>query len=344
MAVVATGFFDGVHLGHRSVIDTLLSEARRRGEQSVIVTFWPHPRTVLQDDARSLRLLNSLGEKKALLLGLGVDRVEVLDFSRNLSRLTAEQYLRDVLVSKLGATAVVLGYDNRFGSDGLSRPALVTLAEGLGLNVIECEAKSSQCGSSPLKTSDSVGPLPSDDGPLPLMLPRVAQFSEGTAASAETRPISSTRIRKALEAGDVEGAGAMLGYRYMLHGVVVAGNRLGRTIGFPTANMQLYEPLKLVPANGVYFVEVETLGGHFLGMTNIGVKPTVTGAGVRTIETHIFDFDELIYGLDITVRFIARVRDERKFASLDELRGQLEADRELCREMGRKNPREALNQ
>ena len=128
----------------------------------------------------------------------------------------------------------------------------------------------------------------------------------------------------------MQAAADMLGYRYGLHGVVVAGNHLGRSIGFPTANMQLYEPLKLVPANGVYSVEVETLGSHYLGMTNIGVKPTVSGAGVRTIETNIFDFDELIYGLDLKVRFILKIRDEQRFASLDDLREQLVKDRDRC--------------
>jgi riboflavin kinase/FMN adenylyltransferase len=288
MAVVATGFFDGVHLGHRLVIDTLLRAAQERGEQSVVVTFWPHPRTVLQKDARELRLLSSLHEKRAMLSALGVDRVEVVDFSREFRSLTAEAYLREWVRDRLGGTAVVLGYDNRMGSDGLPHDAIVPLAQSLGLDVIECSAV-------------------------------------GT--------ISSTKIRAALEKGDVKAAEKMLGYRYGLHGVVVAGNRLGRTLGYPTANIQLYEPLKLVPANGVYLVEVETLGGHFYGMTNVGVRPTVSGAGARTIETHIFDFDELIYGLDLRLRFIAKIRDERRFESLDALKVQLAADEALCREM-----------
>ena len=128
----------------------------------------------------------------------------------------------------------------------------------------------------------------------------------------------------------MEEAAAMLGYAYRLHGVVVAGNRLGRTIGFPTANMQLYEPLKLVPANGVYQVAVETLGQSFTGMCNIGVRPTVGTGNARTIETHILDFDEDIYGLDITISFLRKVRDERRFDSLEDLRAQLEKDREFC--------------
>ena len=300
MAVVATGFFDGVHLGHRLVIDTLLRAARERGEQSVIVTFWPHPRTVLQKDARELRLLSSLHEKREMLSELGVDRVEVVPFSREFRSMTAEQYLRDFVMDRLGGTAVVLGYDNRMGSDGLRHDAIVPLAQSLGLDVIECGAVSGG-------GTDFQIPVP------------------------QTRAISSTQIRAALQRGEVEAAEAMLGYRYGLHGVVVAGNRLGRTLGYPTANMQLYEPLKLVPANGVYLVEVETLGRQLFGMTNIGVRPTVSGAGVRTIETHIFDFDELIYGLDIKVRFVARIREERRFGSLDGLKSQLAADEALCR-------------
>lgn len=295
MAVVATGFFDGVHLGHRLVIDTLLRAAHERGEQSVIVTFWPHPRTVLQKDARELRLLTSLSEKREILSALGVDRVEVIPFSREFSRLTAEEYLREWIVGRLGGTAVVLGYDNRMGSDGLAHDAIVPLAQSLGLDVIECGAVSH------------------------------------TPRTSSEQAISSTKIRAALERGDVAAAESMLGYRYGLHGVVVAGNRLGRTIGYPTANMQLYEPLKLVPANGVYLVEAETLGRRFHGMTNIGVRPTVSGSGARTIETHIFDFDELIYGLDLSLRFIAKIRDERRFESLDALKGQLTDDEAMCR-------------
>ena len=332
MAVIATGFFDGVHLGHRLVIDTLLRAARERGEQSVIVTFWPHPRTVLQKDARELRLLSSLSEKRAMLSALGVDRVEVVPFSREFSRLTAEEYLREWVVGRLGGTAVVLGYDNRMGSDGLAHDAIVPLAQSLGLDVIECDAVFGEYGVENLchpRQHKRGGPIACNGGgraERDNFRPHTPQTSAGPA-------ISSTKIRAALERGEVVEAEAMLGYRYGLHGVVVAGNRLGRTIGYPTANMQLYEPLKLVPANGVYLVEVETLGGYFHGMTNVGVRPTVSGAGVRTIETHIFDFDELIYGLDIRVRFIAKIRDERRFDSLEALRDQLAADEAVCRGM-----------
>ena len=337
MAVVATGFFDGVHLGHRLVIDTLLHAAHERGEQSVIVTFWPHPRTVLQKDARELRLLSSLDEKREMLAALGVDRVEVVPFSREFRSMTAEQYLRDFVGGRLGGTAIVLGYDNRMGSDGLQHDAIAALARSFGLGVVECDAvvpsggaSPGECGSenrlAPLDPPQWVPPSYDAEGGTDFH-PRTPRTSAGGTA------ISSTKIRAALERGEVAEAEAMLGYRYGLHGVVVAGNRLGRTLGFPTANMQLYEPLKLVPANGVYLVEVETLGGHFYGMSNIGVRPTVSGAGVRTIETHIFDFDELIYGLDLRVRFVARIREEQRFDSLDGLKAQLSADEAVCRAM-----------
>lgn len=286
--VVATGFFDGVHLGHRFVIDKLVKEARARGEGSMVITFWPHPRTVLQNGARSLRLLTSLDEKKAMLKALGVDRVEVLEFTREFSRLSTEEYLRDIVRDRFGGTAMVLGYDNRMGNNPATPDEICSLARALGLDVLRTD-------------SLSVG-----DGPV----------------------ISSTRIRNALSEGDVTLASKMLGYNYSLFGVVVAGNRLGRTIGYPTANMRLYEPLKLLPANGVYLVEAETLGGHFHGMCNIGRRPTVSMGNDISIETNIFDFDEFIYGLGLRLNFLCRIREERRFDTVEELRMQLGKDRE----------------
>jgi len=293
VAVVTTGFFDGVHLGHRHVLETVVSSARERGEEAIVVTFWPHPRTVLQQDARDFRLLSSLEEKKERLLACGIDRVEVLPFTREFAAMKADEYLHFLRV-RFGTTLVVMGYDNRIGSDHLTAAACAELPESahrMDFSVLACA--------------------------------ELPDLAHGGA-------VSSTQIRKALEEGDVERAGGMLGYEYGLYGVVVAGNRMGRTIGFPTANMQLYEPLKLVPADGVYAVEVEVLGKHFRGMCNIGLRPTVDGK-VRTIETHILDFDEDIYGLPMQLSFLRRIRDERKFPSLEALKEQLVKDREACR-------------
>ncbi len=296
MSIVTTGFFDGVHSGHRHVLSALVATARERGEDAVVVTFWPHPRTVLQQDAREFRLLTSLEEKRALLLAAGVDRVEVLPFTREFAAMTAVEYL-DLLRERFGASQVMMGYDNRIGSDRLTAPQIC--------------ASSEPC----TKTAELVHEVPV----LTVSCTKTAESVHGT-------PISSTRIRQALEAGAVEEANAMLGYEYELYGVVVAGKRLGRTIGFPTANMQLYEPLKLVPLNGVYAVEAQVLGRSYPGMCNIGTRPTVGGTE-RTIETHILDFDEEIYGLPLRIRFRRRIRDERKFPSLDELKAQLQFDK-----------------
>ena len=298
--IATTGFFDGVHLGHRLVIERLVSLARERGDESLVVTFWPHPRAVLQDGARELRLLNTLEEKKELLHNLGVDRVEVLDFTRSFAALTAEQYLREILRDRFGVTTLLMGYDNRLGSDRLTADKLRPKASAMEMELIELEP-----------------------------------FGQGGHRFSDVHPslthISSTVIRKSLEEGKVETASEMLGYGYALRGVVVAGNRLGRTIGFPTANMKLYEPLKLVPGRGVYVVEAEVLGKKYRGMTNIGLRPTVGGSST-TIETHILDFDEDIYGLPLRITFLRRLRDEVHFPSLEALKDQLEKDRDCCRE------------
>ena len=300
--------------------------ARERGDKSLVVTFWPHPRAVLQDGARELRLLTTLEEKKSLLLGLGVDRVEVLDFSRRFASLTAEQYLRDILQARFGVTSLLMGYDNRLGSDRLTAVDLGPITQKLGMELIVAGMRPS--GTDILEPSSPTTPPIASDGPLPLMWPRVATGSGMSAP--EGLPVSSTRIRKALEIGDIAAANGMLGYGYALEGVVVAGNRLGRTIGFPTANMKLYEPLKLIPARGVYAVQVDVLGQTYRGMTNIGVRPTVGGT-VPTIETHILDFSEDIYGLPLRITFLRRIRNEVQFPSLEALKAQLVLDRETCR-------------
>ena len=288
--VVATGFFDGVHLGHRSVIETLLQTARRRSEQSLVLTFWPHPHAVLQKGARELRLLTTLDEKRALLGAMGVDRVEVLPFSRDFAAMSAERYLREVVIGRYSGTAIVLGYDNRIGSDALGPDEVAALAASMGLEVI-----------------------------------RPDLVRDGTD------PVSSTRIRCAVAAGDVAGAARMLGYRYRLHGVVVGGNRIGRTIGFPTANVKLYEPLKLLPGVGAYVTAVEVSDRRMGAMTNIDPQ--------GKIEAHIFGFCEDIYGLDIRVEFLELLRGEKHFESLDALKAQLALDEEACEKRLLLNPK-----
>lgn len=283
MAVVATGFFDGVHLGHREVIKTLVSSARKKGEEALVVTFDAHPRTVLQQDAGKLRLLTTPQERERLLLSIGVDRVETIPFSKQFASMDAESYIRNVLIDKFNATSIILGYDNRLGSDMLGVKEIGNLCAELGLKMEEV---------------------------APYVMP------DGTT-------VSSTRIRNSLSDGMVDYANDMLGYRYMLTGVVVSGKQIGRTIGFPTANTLPSAPLKLVPERGVYLTEVDVLGGHFYGMTNIG----------DVVETNIFDFDESIYGLELTLRFVSRIRDMRTMSGLDDLKSQLSADKSSALQM-----------
>ena len=271
MAVIATGFFDGVHLGHRHIIETLVRCAKESDEPAIVLTFWPHPRMVLQNGARQLRLLSSLEEKNCRLRALGVDRIEILEFSKEFAAMTAEEYLKEVVGKNFCGSTLVLGYDNRLGSDQLTPDKSVELATAMGIRTVVC---------------DPVG------------------------------QISSTRIRSALAEGNIAAANEWLGYEYSIRGAVVSGKQLGRTIGFPTANMQLFDPLRMVPGRGAYLTKVRTLGKELYGMTNVG----------DVIETHIFDFDEDVYGLDIDVTFVDFLRHEMNFSSVEELKNQLAID------------------
>ena len=282
MAVVATGFFDGVHIGHRLVLETLVSEAHKRGEESLVLTFWPHPRIVLAQDALGLRLLNTPSEKLSHLEALGVDRVVQLEFTKDFSMMGTERYLREIVKEKYGGTAILLGYDNRIGHDSLTPAQTAEIASALGIDVIRAEK-----------------------------------------VSAVGIAVSSTKIRTALNSGDVETASSYLCYDYCLSGTVVHGKKLGRTIGFPTANMEIDEPLKLIPAIGVYLSRVEVDGESYFGMTNIG----------ENIETHIFEFDKDIYGHTIKVSFLRHIRDEMSFPSLLELKTQLHIDEDNCKKL-----------
>jgi len=282
MAVIATGFFDGVHIGHRLVIETLVSEARKRGEESLVLTFWPHPRIVLENDALGLRLLNTSAEKLQLLSELGIDRVEQIEFTKEFSEMGTEQYLREIVKEKYGGTAILLGYDNRIGHDSLTPVQTAEVAASLGLDVIRTEK-----------------------------------------VSAIGIAVSSTKIRTALANGDVQTASGYLCYDYNLAGTVVHGKKLGRTIGFPTANLELEEPLKLLPAAGVYLSKVMVDDRVFDGMTNVG----------ENLETHIFEFDEEIYGEKIRISFRQRVRDEMSFSSVEELKAQLHLDEKSCKKL-----------
>ncbi len=287
MKVCATGFFDGVHLGHREIITALVREAKELGHKSAVITFWPHPRTILQQDAYQLRLLTTMEEKKEQILGLGVDYFHVVHFSKEFSQLTTKEFLETYLKEKYGITSMIIGYDHRLGRDKLpSRSSLSEIALSCGINTIE-----------------------------------VGEYYHSN------KRVSSTIVRNKLLEGMVGEANELLGYRYSMKGVVVLGNRIGRTIGFPTANMQLYEPLKLVPGNGVYYVKAHVQGKEYDGICNIGTRPTIGSNNQVTIETHILNFNEGIYGIDLKLDFMEWIRPERKFDSLTDLKKQLELDK-----------------
>ncbi len=293
MTVAATGFFDGVHLGHRKVISAVCDEAVKRGEKSQIISFWPHPRSVLRQDASTLRLLTSLEEKKSLFKGIGVDDVCIFDFTKEFSRQSTAEFVENCLKRKCGVKTLVVGYDHKFGHNPAETQAeMIEICRNHGLEVI-----------------------------------RLDEFIY------KGEVISSTKIRNLLDKGEVETANEYLGYRYGIKGVVVSGKHLGRTIGFPTANLNLYDPLKMIPENGVYAVFVEVEGKTYIGICNIGLRPTVGENTERTIETYILDFDEDIYGLDMKLEFVGRIRNERKFGSLDGLREQLGKDTAYAREL-----------
>ena len=292
MVVASTGFFDGVHRGHRSVLETTRDIALCEGSQSAVITFWPHPRAVLQQDAAKFRLLTSLEEKRKLILSMGIDHVHVIGFDKEFAKQTTEEFFKNYLKDKFGVTTLVAGYDHRMGSDlNQTQEEMFQIAKNMGINPV-----------------------------------RVKEFGNGFLG--EHTIISSTKIRECLMNGNVHTANEMLGYRYGLEGVVVEGQRLGRTLGFPTANIRLYEPLKLLPADGVYVVWAESLGKTYRGITNIGTRPTVSQLNEKTIETHIIDFDEDIYGLSFKIEFVCRLRDEVRFSSLDELISQLGKDKQ----------------
>jgi len=291
--VLTTGTFDGVHRGHRVILERLTALAKKEHAESVLFTFHPHPRMVLFPSDNDLKLLSTQAEKIALLEATGLDHLLVIPFSRQFSRMHATEYVRDVLVGSIGVHSLVIGYDHRFGRN---REGDLRLLEQLG------EAFDFNLEEIPAQEVDHV-------------------------------KVSSTKVREALHAGQVTLANELLGYRYPLSGVVVKGDQLGRTLGFPTANIGAIDPYKLVPGDGVYAVTVELRSGIHSGMLYIGERPTLEGAQHhRVVEVNIFELDRDLYGETISVRFVERIRADERFADLDSLRAQLHKDRDTVKQ------------
>ena len=287
--ILTIGTFDGVHIGHQKIIESLVKLAKQQKIQSTILTFFPHPRMILQQES-NIKLIDTLEEKKNVLEQLGVDNLIIHPFSKAFSRLSALEFCRDILSDKIQINTLFIGYDHRFGRN---REATAEDLVAMG------------------KTYNfDVQIIPAQD------------------ISSVT--VSSTKVRKAIAIGDFNLVNGFLGRRYELSGTVIKGEGLGRTIGFPTANIEVDEPYKLIPPIGVYSVSVEHEKKMFHGMMNIGKRPTLNGKN-KTLEVHLFDCDEDLYTKKIKILFNKKIREEQKFESLDALKKQLQMDKEISK-------------
>lgn len=286
--VLTIGTFDGVHLGHQEVIKKLLKVSLESSGESVIFTFYPHPRLVVDSTKDSLRLLTTQEEKIAILQKMGIDHLVIYPFTKEFSKMSYSEFVKEILVDKMHLYYLVIGYDHKFGQNRQGDfDSLKNLSNEFGFKI------------------DRLDEL-----------------------TMENIVVSSTKIRKALDEGNIRKANQFLGYKYTLMGKVVEGMKLGRKLGFPTANIETYDRHKLIPRDGVYAVKAEFHEKSYNGMLSIGVRPTVNNdAGNRSIEVHLFDFEQNIYKSDITLYFEERIRDEEKFPGLEELRMQLIKDK-----------------
>lgn len=285
-AIVTIGTFDGVHVGHQKLLNRIKELALANEGESVLITFDPHPRFILQPDVKDLFLLNTLDEKIALLELYGLDNLIVAPFSKAFSEMPALEYIKDFLVANTNAHTIVIGYDHRFGKGRVGDIHLLKEYQDTFHYQVE-------------------------------------EISKETLQDID---ISSTKIRTALQNGDIKTANALLGHAYTLSGTVVKGQQIGRSIGFPTANINIDFEQKLIPGNGVYVVSVENKGKMFKGMLNIGVRPTLNSKQ-KSIEVNIFDLNEDLYGAPLKLSFLERLRDEVKFENITALQRQLERDK-----------------
>jgi riboflavin kinase/FMN adenylyltransferase len=284
--VVTIGTFDGVHLGHQKIIERLKTIAKEKGLKSVILTFFPHPRMVLQSGV-DIKLLNTIEERQDILSRLGVDYLVIKKFTKDFAKLSAEHYVKEFLVDGLNAKYIIVGYDHRFGKNRRADiKDLKAFGEQFDFEVEEISVK-----------------------------------------DVEEVAVSSTKIRRALNMGDIKTANAFLGYNYFLTGTVIEGKQIGKQIGFPTANIHIKENYKLIPKNSVYVVRSLIENVPFFGMMNIGTNPTVDGKE-QSIEVHFFNLDRDLYNKKIKIELLGRLRNERKFKSLESLQSQLKIDKE----------------
>ena len=284
--VITIGTFDGVHIGHQKIIQRLITVGQEKDLEPAILTFFPHPRMVLQKDA-NIKLINTIDEKKDILSHFGLESLIIKKFTQEFSRLTAREFVENILVNELKAKYIIIGYDHHFGRNRAA-------------NIDDLKAFGEIYG---------------------------FEVEEITAQDINDVAVSSTKIRNALLEGDIKTANAFLGYNFILTGEVVKGKGLGRTIDFPTANLNIQEDYKLIPKQGVYVVKSLYQNKTYYGMMNIGTNPTVNGEQ-QTIEVHFFDLNESLYGAHLQVEILKRLRDEQKFESVEALKKQLSLDQQ----------------
>ena len=289
-SVITIGTFDGVHVGHRAIMQRLVAAAKEQGLVSVVLTFFPHPRMVLQKNS-DIKLINTLSEKKQLLEDIGLDYFVVEHFTYEFSRLSALEYVRDILVTQLKAKKIIIGYDHRFGRNrNADIQDLKKYGEQFGFEVEEISAQ---------------------------------QLDEVS--------VSSTKIRKALAQGDIHTANTYLGYAFTIEGVVTKGKALGRTIGYPTANLHVPQTYKLIPKNGVYVVKALVNNTLTYGITSIGTNPTVGGTA-KSIETFFLDTSTDLYGKELQLHFLQHIREEATFKDLESLKQAIQKDEAFARD------------
>ncbi|MBB5639403.1 riboflavin kinase/FMN adenylyltransferase [Pedobacter cryoconitis] len=286
-AVATIGTFDGVHFGHQKIIKRLCELAKAKGGESVILTFFPHPRLIIDPENQDLKMINTIEEKAGILAGLGVDHLIITPFTRDFSNLSPAEYIKNILVDTIGIKQLIVGYDHRFGKD----------------------------------RSGGMTDLVAFSGPYGYEIEEIKEQDINDVA------VSSTKIRKSLLEGQVGLAAKYLGYNFSLYGPVIKGDKIGRTIGFPTANIFIEQPYKIIPSDGIYAVTVDMGNETYKGMAYIGQRPTINGM-TRNIEVNIFDFDQEIYGQYIKMNFMEFLRHDVKFTGLEALKLQLQKDKE----------------
>ena len=292
LPIVTSGTFDGVHSGHLKILSGLVRQARDRGGESVVITYWPHPRFVLGMGSSSLKLLSTFDEKVRLLSDIGIDYLLKVRFSKEFSELSPENFVKKILIKGIKAKKFIIGYDHRFGKNQVG-----------DINFLK-------------KNKNRFG----------------LEIEEISRLDVDQVGISSTNIREALAAGDVDTAHGYLGRHYSISGIVIRGDQIGRKIGYPTANLFIPENYKLIPSDGVYAIFVYLGFERFHGMLNIGWRPTIKGKK-KTIEAHFFDFNKDIYGRHLRVELVAIIRKEIEFNHLDDLKAQLDKDSRAAKKL-----------